>query len=355
MDSKKNGKRKRHYRAMAYGNKKNKLSAGKNVIQESLQGFIIVCNGKEKEAIREAYRLLNETHRPEDQADSSDVDDGNESIESAMAKEKAKLSSSEDSKDFQLVYTAGVSNFMFLKSLPDPLPLANKIMDSILQDGKQRTRFLIRLVPIQTVCKAYTESIHTAITGLLQTMNLGENITYCVAFKSRFNNNLGQVDAVQAVNTAVSESGKEWSVQLKGSDYVIVLEVVTSYCCIGILPQYQQRKKYNLIELAKSVAQDDTKFEAVQSALKDSSEKTPELLNADDNGQNEAPIKDNALASRGDNPKEGQAPGTKPVNNQEETQNIDEKVSISSDVNPNEGENLDSKQVDSKPDQAEAS
>nr|ACO15380.1 THUMP domain-containing protein 1 [Caligus clemensi] len=252
MNSKKNDKRKRHYRAMAFGNKKSKLADGKNVLQESLQGFIIVCNGREKDAIREAYRILNETADADKKIEDNVQNSEEADIDTALAQEKAQLISN-DNKDFQLVYTAGVSNFMFIKSIPDPLPIANTIIQSIIQEREPRTRSLIRLIPIQTVCKAYPDPIQSNVTTLLRKHDsCNSPVTYCVAFKSRFNNNLLQTEALNAVNTAVKEATKgSWSIQLKDCDYVIVLEVVTSYCCIGVLPQYQQRKKYNLIELAK--------------------------------------------------------------------------------------------------------
>ncbi|XP_071742872.1 THUMP domain-containing protein 1 homolog [Lepeophtheirus salmonis] len=146
---------------------------------------------------------------------------------------------------------------MFVKSLLDPLPIATRIIESIQKDGQQRTRYLIRLIPIHTTCKAFSGSIQASVGELIGKLNLKAlSLTYCVVFKTRYNNNLTQIEALKAVNEAVKkETDGKWTIKLKESDYAIVLEVITSYCCIGILPKYFQLKKYNLIELAKASQQ----------------------------------------------------------------------------------------------------
>ncbi|CAB4060621.1 unnamed protein product [Lepeophtheirus salmonis] len=158
-----------------------------------------------------------------------------EDIETALAKERVQLSAE---KKFQLCYTAGVSNFMFVKSLLDPLPIATRIIESIQKDGQQRTRYLIRLIPIHTTCKAFSGSIQASVGELIGKLNLKAlSLTYCVVFKTRYNNNLTQIEALKAVNEAVKkETDGKWTIKLKESDYAIVLE-------------------YNLIELAKASQQ----------------------------------------------------------------------------------------------------
>ena len=75
--------------------KTRKYEAGR-VLKEGMTGFLITCNNREKEAVREAYNLLNEyadiLHGPESKEEEKkedilDCDD----IDSALDKEKETL------------------------------------------------------------------------------------------------------------------------------------------------------------------------------------------------------------------------------------------------------------------------
>lgn len=53
----------------------------------------------------------------------------------------------------------------------DPIELLRKICVDIKASGKSRTRYLHRIIPIQTVCLAKLEDIERFLTPLLATVN----------------------------------------------------------------------------------------------------------------------------------------------------------------------------------------
>ena len=63
------------------------------------------------------------------------------------------------------------------------------------------------------------------------------------------NQNLFKEDALKAVQDIVKDKG--FKPHLKKPDVCFVFEVLKSNCCISILPNYFELKKYNLIELAQ--------------------------------------------------------------------------------------------------------
>ena len=142
-----------------------------------IKGFLCFCNYKEKEAIREAYNILNqyyeaeevvkeETAATEDVKEEEDDDD----IDAQLAKEKSELdreASSEELRRFQVV-ESGVNNVLFIRTqVPDPLALVTKILEGIKETKKQVTRHLIRMLPVQATCKAYDQNVRPAVQALV--------------------------------------------------------------------------------------------------------------------------------------------------------------------------------------------
>ena len=103
--------------------KTRKYEAGR-VLKEGMAGFLLTCNNREKEAVREAYNILNEyadvLYGPESKAEDQkedvlDCDD----IDSALDKEKESLqtetTAEKGERRFQQV-ESGANNCIFIKT-----------------------------------------------------------------------------------------------------------------------------------------------------------------------------------------------------------------------------------------------
>lgn len=68
-------------------------------------------------------------------------------------------------------------------TLPKPLELVTKIVTELDTTKKQCTRFLLRLLPIEVVCKAYMDDIRTKASVLLEKYFAQEPKTFSIVFK----------------------------------------------------------------------------------------------------------------------------------------------------------------------------
>lgn len=212
------------------------------------------CNNREKEAIKEARILFDEyasklLSHSEEENQSSEEDE----FEAAEAEQKElKKESEEQGEKFKLMNT-GVQNVLFFKAkLKDPVQFSIAIMDEIIASGEQKTRFLMRLVPIEATCKAYEENIKENAQKLLAVHFSNElKNSYSVVFKSRCNQDFTKDNAIKIIGDIIKELSPDSKVEYKTPDLVIMVEIMKGNCCLGILPKYFDRyKKYNLIELA---------------------------------------------------------------------------------------------------------
>ena len=271
------------------------------------RGFLIFCNNREKEAIKEARSLFDEFSPKfqdaeddnlvendteptntlvEDTTNKSDSEE-EEDVFDSLEKETNKLKSEakdDNGEKFKLMQT-GVQNVLFFKTkLKDPVKFALTILNDIKTTGEQRTRFIMRLVPIEATCKAYEDNVKEVMQKLALKHFKADDAkkSYAILFKSRCNQDFTKEIAIKAINSVIKTVSPEATVEYKTPDLVIMVEVMKGNCCLGILPDYYGYKKYNLIELASAasdkktvVAKPDLNEEAIATKLelnKDTSE-----------------------------------------------------------------------------------
>jgi len=287
-----------------------------------LKGFLLFCNSHERETIREAYVLLNQfadrTYGPEvsepktleGEPLSAENDEVENEIEDELDKEKkilqAQANKDESDRRFQVV-ESGIQNVLFIRTtVNDPVALASEILRDIAETSTQRSRYLIRLIPIQKTCKAFDGPVKEAAKTLLtphykstdvakesvkseegKDINVGTTSfpSYCVIFKARLNQNFFKQDAIDIIGDIMKELCPNAKVEYKNPDLAIVFEVMKGHCCLSVVPHYYKYKKYNLIELAASTP------ELLKTEIKHEKEAETEIKQETDKEETETEIK----------------------------------------------------------------
>ncbi|XP_058799951.1 THUMP domain-containing protein 1 homolog [Phymastichus coffea] len=282
-------------------------------LESGMKGFLCTCNFREKDCVREAYNILNEYADKVYGIDTKQIADINNSMEVTsvqnnednkvepneipIKKEEAKQNENERSKDkyeenkeenkvnedenvesededisatlnkeldelkaealqsplqkkFQVVDT-GVSNVVFIKTtVSDTLKLSTAIIEDIHKNKKQKSRYLLRMLPVQVVCKAYLDDIKSKAEVLFEKYFAQEPKTFSIVFNRHSNSNLNRLDVIEDLAQIISKKNPGNKVNLKNPDIAVVIEVVRAVCLISIAPQYFTYKKYNLIEIS---------------------------------------------------------------------------------------------------------
>lgn len=68
-------------------------------------------------------------------------------------------------------------------TVSNPLELATRIFSKLDTTKEQCTRYLLRLLPIQVVCKAYMDNIKTKARELFEKYFAQEPKTFSIVFK----------------------------------------------------------------------------------------------------------------------------------------------------------------------------
>lgn len=253
----------------------------KNYLEPGIRGFLATCGFAEKGCIRECYNLLNEyadqklsdnnsgaAIESEETQSKALNDDGNRAVA-----EPPKNDNDEEEKDisdlledeiktiatkridhnrFQQVETK-IGNCMFIKTtIPNPNELGVRLMRDIAETQQRKTRFLQRLWPVDTVCKANIEDIKNACGKLFDKMFLNtEPTTFSIVVNKRHNNSIDRMAIIKELAELVEFKSSAHKVDLKNPKITIAIEVIKGLCCISLLPDYYKLKKYNIHELTQ--------------------------------------------------------------------------------------------------------
>ncbi|XP_034482360.1 THUMP domain-containing protein 1 homolog [Drosophila innubila] len=245
-----------------HNKKKYYQQSKKQVLQAGQRGFLATCNMNEKACVRECYNLLNhyadELYGPEGQEPAKKQDpevntkeecsDSDSDLDAAVA--KCKESFSQRKVRFQNVET-GTTNCLFIRTqLEDPVGLGKHIVNDITVTGKAMSRFVLRLVPIETVCRANMPDITNAAGALFDKYFLKEATTYGIIFNHRYNQQIKRDHIIKELAELVNSKNIGNKVDLQHAKKSIIVEVLRGWCLLSVIDNYLDCKKYNLSELA---------------------------------------------------------------------------------------------------------
>ncbi|EDV96045.1 THUMP domain-containing protein 1 homolog [Drosophila grimshawi] len=244
----------------------------KQVLQPGQRGFLVTCNMNEKACVRECYNLLNhyadKLYGPEvkeetevqtkakdkdKDKDGSDYSDSSDDLDAAVA--KCRESFAQRKMRFQNVDT-GTTNCLFIRTkLEDPLALGRHIVEDIIATGKAMSRFVMRLVPIEAVCRANMPDIINAAGALFDKHFLKEATTYGIIFNHRYNQQIKRDHIIKELADLVNSKNMGNKVALKSAKKSIIVEVLRGWCLLSVIDNYLDNKKYNLSELTHPTGQ----------------------------------------------------------------------------------------------------
>ncbi|CAH1366859.1 THUMP domain-containing protein 1 homolog [Tenebrio molitor] len=238
-----------------------KKGANRRTLDVNLKGFLCSCNSREKDCIKESYNLLNEYADKLYPAvlNPSDNETDEQDISESLSKEISGLKGTGPSSErrFQVI-ESGAKNFLFIRtSLENPAELAEAIIKDIHDSGSQKTRFLLRLIPVEITCRATPDEIGKAFLKISEKHFKDSPQTFCVIFNHRNNNVVSRDEIIKLIADKVNETRSDHKVNLKGAKLSIIVEVIKGFAFLSVVPDYLKYKKYNLLSVCSQEVSSD--------------------------------------------------------------------------------------------------
>ncbi|CAG4937962.1 unnamed protein product [Colias eurytheme] len=251
-------------------------SRNKYFLEPGFRGFFCTCNFREKDCVKEMYNLLNEyagklypdvdkappVVAPADRDDQSDSDSESETdIGDILRREVNSIKNNSQKslrhKRFQVVET-GASNCIFIKTnLPCPEELSTAIIKDLNATKVQKTRHVLRFLPIMATCKANLPDIMECAGKLFDKYFLKQSSTFAVIFNKRFNSSVSRDLVIKELAELIVLKNCNNKADLKNPGLCIIVEIIKGICLLSIVDNYYSYKKYNLHEICKEETNND--------------------------------------------------------------------------------------------------
>jgi tRNA acetyltransferase TAN1 len=250
-------KRKKHY---SDGPKRKKYKKSDiHDMRAGMQGILITTNGRERDCINEARRLLNEYAEklfcPSLGASGGSSLEGD--IESDLSKEISSMKS--DRAEMIDLTNSGAKNVIFMKTNPplaDPCHLVHHMLSDIKDNKLHKTRYCLRVIPVTSVCRATLEDIKKCAKDVLRYHFHTKDYTslqFSVHYKCRYNTVIKRDDVIRLLaSVATDEGGFDHIVNLTKPELVICAEVVKGLCCLSVVRDFHSLKQYNMNTIVES-------------------------------------------------------------------------------------------------------
>lgn len=139
--------------------------------------------------------------------------------------------------------------------MQNPYEVANAIFNDIKSTQQQKTRNLLRLIPVSCTCQASLDRIKESIVCeldayLLSHPDSADNSKYTILFKARNNNQLSRTVILPSLVSSIGEKLPKLQADYKDPVLFVLVNVLQTKCCISVVNDYTKFCRYNLIELA---------------------------------------------------------------------------------------------------------
>lgn len=228
-------------------------------MKPGINGVLITCNFRERQALMEAYDLLNEAN---DRLNSIQIDSNPDSTLSKDESNKidvedelqAELASLKAERAFQQVNTE-CKNTIFVKIVSSKWSshaLMNSIWNDIEQNRTAKCRHICKFIPIAEIVHSTENQILKGVERLLASEPDDEQ-TFKIEIKVRLHSGIKKDDLIKEIGVLVNKTKTKWKVNLNEPTRMLYIDVLHKHTALSVLKDFNKYRKYNLVEYAEKV------------------------------------------------------------------------------------------------------
>lgn len=237
-------------------------------------GLLVTClTGKERQCARETITLLDECCPQNEGAAAAKPAEEKKSISARLTEELTSLRD-EAKRQYRYHRVKGVGGMVFVEFLKSgggddggdeagtsrlsPTEAALAILNAGIAKRKCGSKFILRILPVETISFCGLEEIARAAKGVVarhfpadaSAQTEGEETkttkkpTFSVEYEHRANKKVDRLDVINAFAKLVPSP--PFAVDLKQPDRTIIVQLAANKCFIGMAPGYRKYRKFNL-------------------------------------------------------------------------------------------------------------
>jgi tRNA acetyltransferase TAN1 len=149
----------------------------------------------------------------------------------------------------------GMQGSVFLKVTDCAIPV-DTIVESVLRNARKNktpsSRNCVRFIPVHSTCYAKPEDAAHATAKVVKNEFPNGKHSYSIVYRSRMNTDAHREDFIKAIAASIEETVPDrFKVNLERPEFVVIVEVVRTTCCVGIFKHYYELARLNIREVSK--------------------------------------------------------------------------------------------------------
>lgn len=213
-------------------------------------GVWMTCpDSREKFAVRDAYRLLNDAFTRQFAAEAQRADaDVDEQVHRALNGDSPPLKAKQAFKFQQIkVRARGVIFIVFnvpeLQNSTEAKQFVNEIIDESLKLGVRPSRCIFRFVPIERAFKASVQNFERHLRQMVAVLPTEEGCTWSIKYKCRNNSEFKRESIYATCHQLMPDN---FHFQQNDGEFVLFIDVSQNLMCMSLLDQFETRNNYSL-------------------------------------------------------------------------------------------------------------
>jgi len=243
-----------YHKKQKYMQKGNSAKNNDGGIPRGGKGIFVTCDGgKERTAGQEVVSILNEywekLHPSEEPAGGA----ASEDVTSALQAELEELKQPSAQRFFWMQLKIHGVIFVKMRQAEGemgPVELIQHIMEDLLKTKQLKSRFCIRLIPVEGSCPAKLPAIKSFTKEMCAAAFPADKPQkFAVSYEARAT--AGEpLKRMEVIDTIVENIGMPpHTVDLTNPDKTVLVEVVKGTCAVSIVSTYQKHLKFNIRSL----------------------------------------------------------------------------------------------------------
>lgn len=245
-----------------------------------VRGCLVTCpGGWEGRCRSEILNVLNEYAEETNKGneDPTDVGSKGRTVEELLQEEVGRLKNPTQARFWW--HDIGIHGAIFV-SFTDSAPASvtdfvHRIVKDIKLTGQSKTRYTMRILPIEITCFAALADIEKAFRSHVDKFLPGgegtKPLKYAIDYEHRASNKMDRMAIIEALAKAVPAPH---TVDLSNPDVTITVQIMKNACCLGWVREYKELGKYNLQRLAESANEESLRKD--EKSQEDDKQKTEE-------------------------------------------------------------------------------
>ncbi|KAI9098604.1 hypothetical protein DFS34DRAFT_649304 [Phlyctochytrium arcticum] len=225
-------------------------------VEPGMKGILaFVGRDKEKAAVHEltvlfeefAEKIYGDALKSGDEIKNAENKEGD--LSEQLDRELAELKAKSQNKNRQFYWRKTHIECIVFFQTHDPIQPTSFVHQLLtgLKEGKvKRTRFSLKLHPVEGSCRAYPDDIMNLSKELFQTNFHAEGITpkkWACECRIRFNDSLKRDSIIGQIGELVTA---RHPVDLSNPELTVVMDIFKNICCMSVVKEYKELKRYNL-------------------------------------------------------------------------------------------------------------